>query len=81
MRLDVQSEAARLAARINGRERKQREFTSQRAVFWMAGAPMALRAGTKSHDYYMRHSAHRLIGVYQIGVTADEIAEDLAEFM
>lgn len=82
MNLDIQTEAAKLASRINGTNRSQggrRGVGSLRLAMWLDGSVATFGIDTRTAAYMMEHKPHRMIGVYQSPVTVDQLAEDLAE--
>ena len=84
MRLDIATEAEKLAARINGTDRTQggrRCIESQRLVMWLDGGVSTFGIDTHTARYMLKHTAHRIVGTYAPGVTVEQIAEDLAEVM
>ena len=84
MRLDIQTEAEKLAARINGTARSQggrRCIGSQRLVMWLDGQISTFGIDTHTARYMMKHKAHRIVGTYTPGVTVEQIAEDLEEIL
>lgn len=84
VRLDISREAQKLADRINGIEPQRGRpgaFCSQRAVFWLDGGPVCWKADARSYEEMLKKRAHRLVGVYTVGVKPEDIAADLAEFM
>ncbi len=84
MRVDITTEAEKLAARINGTDRTQggrRCIGAQRLVMWLDGGVSTYGIDTHTARYMMKHKAHRIVGTYTPGVTVEQIAEDLAEVM
>ena len=83
MRLDIQTEAEKLAARINGTDKHagRRYVGSERLVVYWAGVFATYSMGTHAAAYMLKHRACRCVGTYTPGVTAEQIAEDLAEVM
>lgn len=84
MQFDIEREAQKLADRINGLEPQRGRpgpFCSQRAVFWLNGGLVCWKADARSYQEMMRRRANRLVGVYTVGVKAEDIAADLEEFM
>lgn len=77
MRLDIQTEAQKLAARLNGKGK-----CSRNVVMWLDQMPRTFSIDSRSAQYYLKHHAKRLVGVYDRGaVSVEQIAEDLAEVM
>ena len=84
MRFDVSAEAQKLADRINRRNHTQggrRSGCSTQVVAFLDGAARTFGIDTRSAQYYMENQPHRVVGVYQFGVEAEAIAEDLALFL
>lgn len=82
MNLDIQTEAQKLAARINGTNRTQggrRGLGSRRLAMWLDGSVATFGVDTATAAYMMEHKQHRMIGVYTAPVTVEQLAEDLAE--
>lgn len=81
MNLDIRTEAQKLARRINGLDRRGRGLKcSRKVVMILDQLPRTFGIDTRSAEYYMKHKPKKIVGVYDIGVTVDQLAEDLAEF-
>jgi hypothetical protein len=81
MRLDLAHEAQRIADRINGVSGKSGRICTceQRAVFMRGDSDLRLIGmDTDTGRRYLKETLHRLVGVYAPGVTAQDIADDLA---
>ena len=77
MRFDISIEAKKIMERINGKGK-----CSRNVVLWLDQMPRTFSIDSRSAAYYLKHHAHRLIGVYDRGaVTEQQIADDLAEVM
>lgn len=74
MRLDIRAEAARLAHKINNAEKA-------RLVYVRGDTPYCTSVGSYEYGEAFRGAARRVVGVYEPGVTAEQIADDLAEVM
>lgn len=77
MRLDIASESARVAARINSSYRDG----IARAVMLRKGTCSVLCVDTRMCLQNMTRWPTRLVGVYTCGVTARQIADDLEELI
>ncbi len=75
MNLDIRMEAKKLARLINGKSN-----CSRRVVMFLDQMPRAFSVDSRSADYYMNQHPHRIVGVYDQGVTVEQLADDLAEF-
>lgn len=75
MNLDIRTEAKKLARLINSKSN-----CSRRVVMFLDEMPRAFSVDSRSADYYMQAKPHRIVGVYDQGVTVQHIADDLAEF-
>ena len=79
MRLDIATEAAKLAGRINGTNRVQggrRCVGSQRLVMFLDGSISTYGIDTNTARYMMENKPHRIVGVYSHPVTAEQLAEE-----
>jgi hypothetical protein len=76
MNLDIRTEAQKLARRLNGHGKG-----SRKVVFWLDQEIRTFSVDSRSAEYYMRAKPHRIVGVYDQGVTVDHIADDLSEFL
>ena len=70
MRLDISIEAARLAAIINSTK-------TMRVAAWLDGEVKTYNVRTPTADKLWKTKASKIIGVYEPGVTAGQIADDL----
>jgi hypothetical protein len=75
MNLDIRTEAKKLARLINSKS-----GCSRRVVMFLDQMPRVFSVDSRSANYYMQAKPHRIVGVYDQGVTVDHIADDLAEF-
>lgn len=81
MMLDIQTEAKKLARRINGIDGRGRGVKcSRKVVMFLDQMPRTFGVDTRSAEYYMKTAPKKIVGVYDIGVTVDQLADDLAEF-
>ena len=82
MNLDIRIEAQKLARRINGADKRGRGMKcSRKVVMILDQMPRTFGIDTRSAVYYMKTRPKKIVGVYDIGVTVDELADDLAEFI
>jgi hypothetical protein len=84
MRLDITHEAERIAERINGTNRSQggkRRTGTQKLVMWIDGMSTLHTLDSKTAQFYLQNKPHRVVGTYEPGITAEQIAEDLTEVM
>ena len=70
-RLDIAHEAVRLAAKIN-------QPHGTRLVMYVDGHLPTYGIDTATAKFMLHSKPHRVVGVYSPGVTAEELAEDLA---
>lgn len=82
MNLDVRTEAKKLARRINGGDKRGRGVKcSRKVVMILNQLPRTFGIDTRSAEYYMKTCPRKIVGVYDVGVTVDQLADDLAEFL
>lgn len=82
MRLDINTEARKLARRINGKDQRGRGVKcSRKVVMWLDEMPVTFGIDTRSATYYMKYKPSRIVGVYDIGVSVEQLTDDLAEFL
>lgn len=74
MRLDIHAEAVRLAHKVNGSEKP-------RLIYVRGTTPYCTSVGSYEYGEAFKGAARRVVGVYEPGVTAAQIADDLAEVM
>lgn len=79
--LDAQIEAERIARIINGKDHRARRMgCSERALFDFYGYLQLYKTAAAKYEKYLKKYQRRLIGVYTVGVTAEQIAEDVEAF-
>jgi hypothetical protein len=71
VRFDIATEAERLAAKIN-------QPHGTRLVMFVDGMLPTYGIDTATAKFMLAKKPHRVVGVYAPGVTAEELAEDLA---
>lgn len=82
MTLDIHMEARKLARRINGNDKRGRGVKcSRKVVMILDHMPRTFGVDSRSAEYYMKAKPHRIVGVYDIGVTVEQLSDDLAEFL
>ncbi len=82
MRLDISTEARKLARRINGLDKRGRGVKcSRKVVMWLDEQPVTFGIESRSAEYYMKHKPARIVGVYDIGVSVEQLADDLSTFL